>query len=354
MMHHPVLRSRSAAPDPEAGHLLRRGPRLPSRSANPGPGAGHRPLRYPDPRPNRLPAARAALLACALLLAAALAVPGVAAQDGGASGPFLPDRSLVEADFDGTLLNLWVYKPENYVADGFILLLHGASRAAEAYRDNARGFADAHGRLVIVPEFDSQRFPNRRYQFGGVFRADGTFAGLEEQTYAYIPKIVEYIRTREGEPELSWVLLGYSAGAQFVSRMSAFLDLDAERLIAMSPGSALFPTRDMEFGLGFGGLPEEWATEERIRRYLALPMTVAIGTADIEEGALPRGDAFDQGVHRYSRNLRWFVTAMDLAFLNDWEFNWRLVIAHGAGHSPPEMFDHPQMSNALFGHRLER
>jgi len=283
-----------------------------------------------------------------------MAAPGLAAQDGGTSGPFPEGRSLVEADFDGTVLNLWVYKPDNYVGDGFILLLHGASRAAEAYRDNSRGFADTYGRVVVVPEFDSERFPNRMYQFGGVFRADGSFADLEEQTYAYIPKLVDYIRERERAPDLSWVLLGYSAGAQFVSRMSAFLDTDAERLIAMSPGSALFPTRDMEFGLGFGGLPEEWATDERIRRYLALPLTVAIGTADTEEGALPRGDAFDQGVHRYSRNLRWFNIAMDLAHLNEWEFNWRLVIADGAGHSPPEMFDHPQIGNALFGHRRTR
>jgi hypothetical protein len=29
------------------------------------------------------------------------------------------------------------------------------------------------------------------------------------------------------------------------------------------------------------------------------------------------------------------------------------VIFHGAGHPPPEMFDHPQIGNALFGHRLE-
>lgn len=260
---------------------------------------------------------------------------------------------MIEVDFDGTPLNLWVYKPSNYVADGFILVLHGASRAAEAYRDNSRGFAGSYGRLVVVPEFDSDRFPSRLYQFGGVFREDGSFADLEEQTYAFVPMIQDYIREREGDPELPYVLLGYSAGGQFVARMSAFLDLDAERLVAMSPGSTLFPTREMDFGLGFGGLPEEYSTDERIERYLALPLTVAIGTHDIEEGQLPRGDAFQQGVHRYSRNLRWFNTAMDLAHEREWTFNWRLVIHHGAGHPPPEMFDHPQIGNALFGHRLE-
>ncbi len=285
-----------------------------------------------------------------LLLAGA---PGLEAQDAAELQPFPEGRSVMEADFDGTTLDLWVYKPSNYVGDGFILLLHGASRAAEDYRDNARGFARKYGRLVVVPYFDSERFPSRRYQFGGAFREDGSLADPEERTFAYIPKLVEHIREREGPDDLPYILLGYSAGAQFVERMAAFLDLDAERLVAMSPGSAMFPTRDMDYGLGFGGLPEEYSNDERLRRYLALPLTIAIGTHDVEEGQLPRGDAFRQGVHRYSRNLRWFNTAMDLAHEREWEFNWRLVLAHGAGHPPPEMFDHPQMGNALFGHRLE-
>jgi hypothetical protein len=294
-------------------------------------------------------------LCIALLVGLGLsAAPPVQGQASADLDAFATGRSMVQADLNGTVLNLWVYKPDNYVGDGFVLLLHGASRAAEAYRDNARGFADMYGRLVVVPEFDAERFPNRLYQMGGVFREDGSFADEEERTFAYIPMLVSHIRGREGAVELPWIVLGYSAGAQFLERLSAFMDLDAERLVIMSPGSAMFPTRDMEYGLGFGGLPEEFSSDDRIRRYLALPITVAIGSADREMEQLPTGDAYDQGVHRYSRNLRWFNTAMDLAYENGWDFNWRLVIAHGAGHPPPEMFDHPQIGNALFGHRRWR
>lgn len=291
-----------------------------------------------------------------LLVLVVLFAPGAAvgAQGAREAEPFPVGRSLVQADLDGTVLNLWAYEPANYVGDGFILLFHGASRAAEAYRDNAAAFADIYGRLVVVPEFDAERFPSRLYQYGGVFREDGTFADADERTFAYVPKLVAEIRRREGRSDLPYILLGYSAGAQFLERMAAFLDTDAERLVAMSPGSAMFPTRDMEYGLGFGGLPEAWASDERIQRYLALPLTIAIGSHDTEEAQLPRGDAFDQGVHRYSRNLRWFNTAMDLAHRRGWDFNWRLVIAHGAGHAPPEMFGHPQIGNALFGHRRGR
>ena len=292
-----------------------------------------------------------ALFVTTLLLAVA---PAIHAQEGWEGDPFPIGKSVTEVEIDGTVLELWAYKPENYVRDGFILLFHGASRAAESYRDNAAGFAEDYGRLVVVPLFDRERFPSRLYQFGGVFREDDSFADAEERTFAYVPKLVEHIRAREGAPELPYILLGYSAGAQFLERMAAFLDTDAERLVAMSPGSSMFPTREMEYGLGFGGLPEEFSSDDRIRRYVGLPMTIAIGSRDVEEGQLPRGDAFDQGSHRYARNLRWFVTAMDLAHRNGWDFNWRLVIHHGAGHPPAEMFSHPQMGNSLFGHRRVR
>lgn len=300
----------------------------------------------------------AVLLTGSALIAQGPATPSEATDFGAAishldpdAGAFSYGASTVTTDFDGTTLNLWVYKPDNYIGDGFIVLFHGASRAAEAYRDNARGFADAFGRLVIVPEFDAERFPNRLYQFGGAFTDEGTLADPDDWTFAFVPKIVAHVRLREGRPDLPHVLLGYSAGAQFLSRMAAFIDLDAERLVVMSPGSAIFVTRDLDYGLGFGGLPDEFADDERLRRYLALPITVAIGTADVEMGQLPQGDAYAQGVHRYSRNLRWFNSAMDLAHERGWSFNWRLVIAHGAGHPPPEMFHHPQIGNALFGHR---
>lgn len=281
----------------------------------------------------------------------ALALGGQPARAQGATDPFPTGKSLVEAGINGTTLKLYAYKPATYAGDGFILMLHGASRAAEAYRDNAMGMADRHNRIVVVPLFDRERFPEWRYQFGGVFRADSTFASPEERTYAFIPKLVSYIRGREGSPQLPYLLAGFSAGGQFVSRMAAFIDTDAERLIAMASGSTMFPTRDEDFGLGFGKLPDELSNDDRIRRYLALPLTVYIGTGDTEMSQLPQGEAYEQGVHRYSRNIRWFNEAMDLAYQKKWAFNWRLVIADGPGHSPRDMFDHPQAANALFGHR---
>jgi poly(3-hydroxybutyrate) depolymerase len=306
----------------------------------------------------KIPSRASRLRSCVLfaLLASPVAA-GAQATDAPAApasidaDPFPVGSGVIEADFDGTPLNLHYYKPANYTGARFILLFHGASRTASGYRDNSSGMGALAEALVVVPEFDLERFPSRLYQFGGVFREDGSVADAEERTYAYVPKLVDYIRGREGDANMPYLLVGFSAGAQFVDRMSAFLDTDAERVIAMSAGSCLFPTRDLTFGLGFGGLPQELSDDGRIRRYLAQPLTIYVGTNDTDTPQLPGGEAYRQGVHRYSRNIRCFNEAMDLAHEQEWDFNWRLVIADGPGHSPPDMFNHGQTPNALFGHR---
>lgn len=287
-----------------------------------------------------------------LLCLVALAAPDLQAQ-GRTADPFESGKSLVEAGFDGTVLNLHVYKPSSYAEGGFILLFHGASRTAMAYRDNAAAMAEDFGMMVVVPEFDLERFPNRLYQLGGVFRQDGSLADAAERTFAYVPKLVDFIRGREGSAQMPYILLGYSAGAQFLSRLAAFMDTDAERLVVMSAGSSIFPTRDLRYELGFGGLPDELSSDERLRRYLALPITISVGTNDTELAQLPTGDAYDQGVHRYARNLRWFTEAMELAYRNEWQFNWRLVLVEGPGHAPADMFHHPRMADAILGHRQQ-
>ena len=107
----------------------------------------------PPVRTRRFRPARAAFV---LAIALAAGSTPSAAQDAPALEPFPAGRSTQVVELDGVPLNLWAYKPGNYVGDGFIVLFHGASRAAEAYRDNAAGFAETYGRLVVVPEFDAE------------------------------------------------------------------------------------------------------------------------------------------------------------------------------------------------------
>lgn len=70
-----------------------------------------------------------------------------------------------------------------------MMVFHGVLGNADEYRDHCRGMGDRFGALIIAPKFDAERFPSRRYQFGGILNAEGKAAPREEWTYAFIPAL---------------------------------------------------------------------------------------------------------------------------------------------------------------------
>jgi pimeloyl-ACP methyl ester carboxylesterase len=210
---------------------------------------------------------------------------------------------------------------------------------------------DRFDALVVAPKFDSERFPSRLYQRGGIQREDKSAAPPAEWTYALIPKLAAAMRAATGKPKLAHWIVGHSAGGQFVMRMSAFQDTGAERLVAANPGSALLPTTDLKFGYGFGGLPADLANEARLRSYLAAPLTIYLGTADDQpdEDFDKSDEAMQQGGGRHQRGLALYWSGRTLAAARGWPFAWRLVEAPGVGHDHEKMFDHPNCASALFG-----
>ncbi|MAC78176.1 MAG: hypothetical protein CML66_08945 [Rhodobacteraceae bacterium] len=59
-----------------------------------------------------------------------------------------------------------------------MILMHGTSRAARTSRDNWIAPAEAHGFLVVVPEFELWRFPAPDYAYGKLWSPDPPFARL--------------------------------------------------------------------------------------------------------------------------------------------------------------------------------
>ena len=48
--------------------------------------------------------------------------------------------------------------------------------------------------------------------------------------------------------------IGHSGGGQFLIRLAAFNPHEAERIVVANAGTQVFPTRDLNFPFGFGGL----------------------------------------------------------------------------------------------------
>lgn len=112
----------------------------------------------------------------------------------------------------------------------------------------------------------------------------------------------------------------------------------------------MLPTRQARFPYGYGDLPAQMSDDAALRRYLAQPVTIFLGTADLLSknlDLLPA--AIAQGDTRYQRGLNSFRMAQALAREKDWLFNWRLVEVPGAGHSAKSMYHSPLADAALFG-----
>ena len=269
----------------------------------------------------------------------------------GRAEPLPTGKSRIECPNGAEPIALFTYKPPAYRDGPLFVIFHGVARNAEDYRNFAITLADRFGAIVVAPLFDSQRFPSARYQRGGLVGAGGKVQPREKWTYAIVPQIVAHVRSQEGKPALPYYYIGHSAGGQFLVRLAAFLPAEAKRIVAANPGSDLFPTRDQEFGYGFGGLPAELSNDEVIRRYLAAPLTLYLGTDDI----YPR-PSFDvspagmkQGSHRLARGRNCFEAAQQLARERGWTCNWRKVETPEIGHDAACMFAAKEVAEAIFG-----
>lgn len=254
----------------------------------------------------------------------------------------------------GELIELHTYKPPQYDGGPIVLVLHGLSANARGYRNYAIPLADALGYLVIAPLFDRKRFPTWRYQTGGLVRdqrTEGEFKVEPEKQWTgrlYLD-VIEAVREAEARPDLAYMVIGHSAGGQALSRFAAFVPNTARRILIANPSTYLWPSRDERFPYGFGGLPAPLADDAVLQRYLAQPVTVLLGTADIKRGKTLniRAGAERQGANRYERGHNAFNAAQQLALKHGWDFNWRLVEVPDVGHSARRMFGSAQALETL-------
>lgn len=246
----------------------------------------------------------------------------------------------------GVLLDIYTYRPAGCAPTGLLIVFHGVDRNADTYRDDARPLADKLCLIVAAPLFDKQRFPSWRYQHGGIvyrhaLQDSATWTGN------LVLQLVGWLRQQENQPGMPYSLIGHSAGAQFLSRVAAYVPSDAHRIVIANPSTHVLASLDDDPPYGFGGMP---SAEAMLKRYLAAPVTIFLGQED--HGAKNLADDADaeaQGGTRFERGERAFHQAEDVARQHGWPFGWRLVEVPGVGHNARSMFASPMAADALVG-----
>lgn len=289
------------------------------------------------PRPTRR-----AMLAAAAAFAAA-GVPACAARPREAPPAASPASGPDVFTFDGWAgppLNVWTYRPEAAGPDAPVaLIMHGQRRNAWDYRDQWIAPAEERGFIVAAPEFSTASFPgSRSYNLGGRRSEDGALVPRELWSYSAVDPVFEAVRARMGLSATGYAIYGHSAGSQFVHRFMLHVpQTRVRRAVTANAGWYQMPDFDLEQPFGLAG---EGLDQDALRAWLARPMTVLLGTADIDEltPSLNRDPAaMVQGPNRLARGQAFFAAGRRQAERLETPFGWALAFAPGVAHDNSRM-----------------
>lgn len=245
-------------------------------------------------------------------------------------------------------VDIGIYRPLSSRDQKLLIVFHGYERDADSYLRNARWIARALHMTVVAPRFDKERFPNWRYQRGGV-RIGAHGLDLTESIVPMVTDLVDWARRDVGWPDADVVLFGHSAGAQMLSRVAAYAALPPSlRIIIANPSSYVVPSLTERVPYGFRSAGGPALQIDMLRTYLARPITIYLGDDDVGKARLLTNRAAQrQGANRLKRGRRIFKQGKRVAQANNWEFNWRLVESSGVGHSARGMLRAAEAINAL-------
>jgi hypothetical protein len=254
------------------------------------------------------------------------------------------DSGLMQATLDGVTFDVYTYKPDGTI-NGILLVYHGNSRTAKSYRDQAIDLADLEGLVVAAPLFDKDRFSSHDYHLGGLLDDSGNLKPTDQWTTRFVALLADWVRMEETASTLPYWCWGHSAGGQFLSRVAAFEQIAAERIIITNASTYVLPLLgsypDGEaVPYGMGGVYKGAKEQEKLRAYLAAPVTIYLGTEDDDPDhpdLTMTTEAERQGEQRKDRGERTFELGQSQAAALGCPFGWGLVYAPHSEHSDSQM-----------------
>ncbi len=271
-----------------------------------------------------------------------ISVQSAAAQVNASPAPSGPGRTSVGAG--GSTLTVFTYRPDGCRIRGTLIVFHGLNRNADAYRDDAKPLADRLCLFVAAPLFDERRFPTWRYQRGGVVD-HGAVQSERSWTVELVTPLIRAVQDQAGTTMLPYYLAGHSAGAQFLSRVAAYTQSGATRIVIANPSTYVLPSTTDDVPYGFGRLKNG---DQLLRSYLAQPVTLLLGDDDTGSKNLAENEAaMQQGGTRLERGRRTFAAARAVARDHGWAFGWRLIEVPGIGHNARSMLGGDEAATAI-------
>ncbi len=247
--------------------------------------------------------------------------------------------------WEGPLANqpirVWYNAPDDPSSAQILIVMTGAHRDGEAYREDWLPIVKGRNTLLLVLEFPKDDYPgSSSYNQGNVLDTNGDINPPEAWTFNVVEALFDAVVHDTNSNAKDYALFGHSAGGQFVHRFMEFTHENHVRIaVAANAGWYTMPDQDVEFPYG---LKNSSLSSRELRDAFSRHLVILLGANDIDpkDPLLQRDRRTDaQGDNRLSRGLNFYQTSRDVAREGD-AFNWALTVVPGAAH------DHKRMAEA--------
>ncbi|WP_406857291.1 hypothetical protein ABEG18_06600 [Alsobacter sp. KACC 23698] len=241
---------------------------------------------------------------------------------------------------------VYYHRPDGWRAeDGKVLvLIHGADRDARAMRDAWRQASEAHGLLVIAPEFNDRKYPDTRwFNLGNTIDRAGRPVPQDRWSFGAVERAVAAVRAETGAAGGPYMIYGFSAGSQFTMRLLYLTGArNVSRAILSSAGWYTIPDLAKPWPCGLAGAD---VTPDKLRSFLKLNVTLQLGELDSKASDYFGAEGFEdcaaaQGAHRLARGLNFLEAARKAAGDLQVATPWTVAVAPKTGHSVEGMAAH--------------
>ncbi|WP_426066159.1 hypothetical protein [Gluconobacter sp. NFX36] len=277
-------------------------------------------------------------------LAAYLALTLGMAQVPSARAAELPvGPSLQKAVLFGQSVSMVAFRPPYCQLRAILLVMAAKDRDSWAYRNDSIPLSRAVCGIIFSPNLPEKEFPTWQYQRGGF-----PIRNNELPAASLIKPMEQWAWQETGLPQLPIILIGHSAGAQFLDRVAAYAPADEAEVIIMNPATYVEPETDSPVPYGFNGWPET-IQQTSLKHYLSEHLTILLGSDDVETtlGAGRIAQAMGQGRNRLERGQWAFAQAREQAYRLNVPFNWNIDIVPNTGHDGQKMLASPELREAV-------
>ena len=269
------------------------------------------------------------------------------------SGQYVTSGGLGRED---KLITIHYHKPQKFTRRSpLLLVMPGAGRNGQDYRDAWVAASEAHGVVILSPSYSEETYPRFwNYNLAGMIaniEFDRATNGIlsfdvskdsEDWIFNDFDRIFNEARQHLELETSNYDMFGHSAGGQVLHRMAMFhTENQANRILASNSGWYTLPTFANEFPYGLKG---SVANEEWLTRALKADLVIFLGEMDDENetrGDLARSAEIDvQGLGRIERGKYFYEIALETAEQLDTDINWKLEVVPDVGH------DYRRMSEA--------